>query len=53
MKCDKCGIDDNEMHSFTITPANWFIKILTFKSMKVNICQTCVSKIFRGFDKDK
>ena len=52
MKCDKCGIDDNEMQTITINPANKLIRMLTFGHMKVNICQTCVSKLFRGFKKD-
>ena len=44
LKCNHCGKDNKEVAVFTK-------KILGFVPVKVRICQSCISKVFKQFRK--
>lgn len=44
LKCDHCGKDNKEVAVFTR-------KILGLFKVKVHVCQSCISKVFKSFTK--
>lgn len=51
MKCGLCGnTDSGEYKELVIAPKNIFKKVLTLGGVKVLLCQTCISKMFRKLD---
>ncbi len=52
-KCCKCGNDTREQKVFTAMPANILGKIRNLFGIKVAICETCISSLFKSCRKDK
>ena len=55
MKCNRCGLENTEFARFVYAPATTFGKAVKWffgSKIKINVCQTCVSKMFRKLDKE-
>ena len=44
LKCNHCGKDNKEVAIFTKKVLGWF-------NVKVHVCQSCISKVFKQFRK--
>ena len=44
LKCNHCGKDNKEVAIFTKKVLGWF-------KVKVQVCQSCISKVFKQFRK--